>query len=504
MSRRRYMKSSIALCAALVVISGSASGADANPGSFDRSFSENGRVTAPFNVGSYGQDLYVMNDGRILLIGVKNTGAIALLRFKPNGDPDRSLGDDGQVTVPLGNSERQRVIARGNRIYVGATKYANNEGNWVLMKLNGSGDVVETFGTNGKLVIDEGDDERMRFLVPGADGKFYAMGSSHTGQQQLMVARFNGDGTLDTDSDSDPSSHWANDGVFRTEGEGNPSGLGVHELADGRVLAGGATGLDTITMTRFHPDGSIDETFHSGGTATLDFGTEVDHIERMRFGGGAMYVPANAGTYPDSRTLRVGRFTYDGEPDPNFGENGVKNIDLEGVEYANDAAVDALGRPVIALGHHFPEEDQPSEWIVMRLDLDGTRDGTFGNHGIARSSSWLGASDGPSAIAIQADGRIVAGGTVPSGPESGRMAAARYLSGTCGTIGTSGPDAIAGTAAKDHICGAGEADELSGKGQADRLVGGSGPDTLDGGPGTDVCIGGKGADEFIDCEVSQQ
>ena len=490
----------IAACVALVAVPATPSAA-APAGSFDASFSDDGRVTTTMSGDSFGQDIALMDNGRILIVGERHTDATVLLRFRPNGDPDTSFGNDGRVNIPIPvDSERRRVIARGNNIFVGATAGEGDGRNWVFAKLSSAGEVDENYGTGGLLTIDGGGNDTMRDIAPGADGKFYGVGQTHDGQQQFMIARFNSDGTLDTDTDNDPTTHWANDGVFTTNTEGNPSPLGVHEMFDGFVLVGGAGNNYLHTMTRFTPDGEIDDSFHDGGTATFDPGPNLFHIERLGFGGGAMYVASDVDD-GDSQFLRVARITYDGELDLGFDDDGWTDIDVVGDEYANHVAVDALGRPVIGVAQ-YRENNQVPDWVVLRLKTDGSRDESFGNNGAARSSSWLGASEDPATIAIQADGRIVAGGSVTRA-EKARMAVARYLSGTCGIIGTANPDIIAGSPAKDYICGLGEADELIGEGGDDRLLGGGGADVLIGGPGTDTCIGGKGADQYFGCEVTR-
>ena len=491
----------IAACVAVIAAVTAPSQA-APAGSFDNSFSGDGRVKTSMPGNSYGQDMALMNNGKILIVGFRQTGVTVLLRFRPNGAPDMSFGNEGRVTIPIPeNSERRRVIARGDNIFVGATTYEGFDGNWVFAKVNAAGEVDDSYGTSGLLTVDEGFDERMRDLAPGADGKFYGVGQSHTGQGQYMIARFNSDGTLDTDSDDDPSTDWADDGVFRTDSEGNPSPLGVHELGDGNVLVGAAGNNYEHVMVRFTPDGEIDTSFHDGGIATFDPGPNIDHIERLGFGGGAMYVASNV-SENDIRSFRVSRITYDGEPDLGFDDDGRTNVDIAGEEFSNHVVVDALGRPIIAL-YRYRASTETADWVIVRLTTDGSRDETFGTNGVAPSTGLSAASEGPSALAIQADGRILAGGSVAPAPEKGRIAIARYLSGTCGTIGSPLPDLIQGSPAADYICGLGDNDELIGEGGNDRLAGGNGDDILNGGPGTDVCIGGKGTDQYIDCEVER-
>ena len=502
-SRRSSLRLALALCVALVAWSVPSMAAQRPPGSFDKSFSGDGRVLTSFPGISHGQDTYVMENGRVLQVGYRQNDTTVLLRFRPNGTPDNSFGGDGSITVPIPeDSERRRVIARGSTIFVAATTYqgVDNDGNWVFVKVNNDGTVDDDYGDGGLFVVDEGGDDRIRDLAPGMNGKFYGVGQSHDGQGRVMVARFGSDGTLDDDADSDPGVSWAEDGVFTTYIEGGPSPLGAHEMGSGKVLVGGAGNNYSIIMIRFDADGVVDESFQTGGSVEHEFGDNLFHIERIGFGEGRMYVAAD-GDDSESGFLRVGAFTFDGDFDTSFGTNGRKNVRFDGSVYASHIAVDSHGRPVIALNHYLPSA-QNAKWALLRLKTDGARDDAFGNNGVTSSPDWPATGEDNMAVRIQTDGRIVAGGSVVSNGDA-KIGVARYLSGACGIRGTSNGEILVGTPAKDYICGLGEDDELIGLGSDDRIVGGDGDDIINGGPGRDICVGGPGADTLTSCEVQR-
>jgi Ca2+-binding RTX toxin-like protein len=166
-----------------------------------------------------------------------------------------------------------------------------------------------------------------------------------------------------------------------------------------------------------------------------------------------------------------------------------------------------------------------SDFILTRLNFDGSRDASFdGNDG--RASTDFGGTDLPRSLAIDSRGRIVAVGTTvtrdSTGQSTSRFAVARYLGTTppnnaIAIDGTSGNDAIiitqSGTTLTAKINGVSKSFSTSGKTKlvvrghagddiinvassvtlAGYLYGGAGKDKLHGG-GRDEIFGGADTD----------
>ena len=129
---------------------------------------------------------------------------------------------------------------------------------------------------------------------------------------------------------------------------------------------------------------------------------------------------------PDGRVVAVGgteeaallvRYRPDGSLDPTFGAGGIVHGVPAEPAHPSAGALQPDGRIVVA-GSDAGFDD----FLVVRYLADGRLDPGFGTGGVVRTD--FGDVDQAFAVAVQADGRIVAAGR--SGP---RLAVARYLPG---------------------------------------------------------------------------
>jgi uncharacterized delta-60 repeat protein len=460
--------------------------ATAAPGDSDQGFSGDGRRLEDIADGSLLGDSFVMRNGRILVAGETANGLL-VARYRPNGKPDKSFSGNGRVVTNLVPSPgRIRVVSMPNGSIVVAT---DHDGDFALIKLTGSGEVDQTYGANGLMLFDMGSaSDHFRNLTL-ARSKLYAVGAT----SEMVVARFNSDGSLDTNSDTTPG-HWSEDGKQTLAGN---IALGLKVLSNGKVLLVGEDQDYSIIMARFRPNGTPDTNFHNDGTTVLPIGNGVDHIETMGFGRGGVVIAADT-TFEDD-DFRVLRATLKGTLVNSFGQGGRKNFDLGAEEDPQVPLLDATGKPII-VGNR--EVGDVIRWFVLRLKRNGNRDGSFGNDGLAfirfRPNSDVEDAQ-PEAADIQADGRLLGVGYSATTEENTDAALARLLTGTCGKLGTNKGNRLVGSPANDFMCGLKGRDKLLGRGGRDRLKGGPGDDVLKGGRGRDFCYGGGGDDRFVSC-----
>lgn len=163
------------------------------------------------------------------------------------------------------------------------------------------------------------------------------------------------------------------------------------------VVAGYAESRDEsehLILLRYATDGSLDATFGKGGIVTTTFGDQDRGTAVALRPDGKIIVVGHS-----DLQLLVTRFTAAGKPDPTFGTNGVTIVPTQ----ARGAAVALLpdGR-ILAGGSASPQA------IVARFEENGTLDPTFGTAGIA--TALVGTRTDVRAIAVQPDGKLVAGG----------------------------------------------------------------------------------------------
>lgn len=186
------------------------------------------------------------------------------------------------------------------------------------------------------------------------------------------------------------------------------------------------------------PAGSLDTSFGRGGKVTVEFPAEnvgstgpkyqlpfeftPGHLEMAQAPGGKVVVAG---------ATKIVRYLANGKLDQSFGSGGAVTIPRPAgaVFVLSGVAVDSQGRVVLAgLTRPLPTNSTPdpllSSAAVMRFNVDGTPDGSFGNGGTvitnfgiaapkAPGSTYSGASVGLRDIAIDSQNRpVVTGGYV--------------------------------------------------------------------------------------------
>ncbi|MCC2955192.1 hypothetical protein LK542_06110 [Massilia sp. IC2-477] len=218
---------SMALQGDKLLVSGYVGGADGtldaavlrfnSNGSLDTSFGDNGVFLRAIGIGTdNARSMVVLPDGKILLGGTMRSPANDvdgfLLRLNANGSIDTGFGSGGVVKAHLTDGHDVfahiavqpdgKIIAYGT---VGATQSsAGVGGELMVMRYLANGQLDTSFGTNGTTRvpghgIGVGADPGSLVLV---DGKIVIFGTTMTNAgsnaYQPLIARLNGDGSLDT------------------------------------------------------------------------------------------------------------------------------------------------------------------------------------------------------------------------------------------------------------------------------------------------------------------
>lgn len=284
------------------------------------------------------------------------------------------------------------------------------------------GDLDPTFGQGGIARVDLGGYDDGRALAMQPDGKVVMGGSASVpGAVAFGVARFNPNGSLDT-------SFGSGGRVFL-----NPFGhsLNFEDLAlqpDGKIVVGGwvhLTGPDSnydFWLVRFNPNGTLDQGFGTGGLVTTDlFSGSSDQLMALAVQGDGRIIAAGGvrKTPDEDDDFVVVRYLPDGRLDPAFGSGGKAVTGLGGDSLAFGVALQPDGK-IVATGFSF------SEYALVRYDGAGRLDLGFGVDGIARNPVYL-YSAVPYSVAIQRDGKIVVGGIAFPAGLNGDFALWRFL-----------------------------------------------------------------------------
>jgi uncharacterized delta-60 repeat protein len=207
---------------------------------------------------------------------------------------------------------------------------------------------------------------------------------------------------------------------------------------DTNIIAAGATitdGLGSFALARYLSDGSLDASFGTGGIVT----TAVGSNQNTAIYAVALQVDGKivvAGT--DNSTFVLTRYLVNGSLDTSFGVDGIVTTAITG----SSPSIAAFGvaiqvdNSIVAVG------TEGTNFVLVRYMPDGSLDTSFGTGGIVVTS--IGTKSIANAVAIQADGKIVAAGLTFPGGGVQNYALARYLSN--GALDTSfGVDGIVTT-----------------------------------------------------------
>jgi len=255
------------------------------------------------------------------------------------------------------------------------------------------------------------------------DGKILVCGTGTNGSDNIVLMRYNTNGTLDNTFDSD--------GIVITDYLGfDNSAKAIMLQPDGKIIIAGQSfdGSGTaIMLIRYHANGTLDNTFDSDGIVITDLSADDNAANSIALqpDGKIIIGVEHIGTVVVPGDFIVIRYNADGTIDTSFDSDGMTITDLDGENNVCKAVSIQPDGKIIAAGASFvtPGVNQCN---LIRLNPDGSLDNTFDADG--KASSNLG-SDliAVSSMALQPDGKIVLGGYSDATGEIGFMLA-RYNS----------------------------------------------------------------------------
>jgi uncharacterized delta-60 repeat protein len=211
-------------------------------------------------------------------------------------------------------------------------------------------------------------------------------------------------------------------GVVRTDlTPGEDDGFTVAIQPDGKIVVAGGKGIDgpnpRFAIDRYEADGSLDPSFGGGdGKVSVDFtpGADVAYIVRIQEDE-KILVAGPAAYFAGNSRFALARLTSDGSLDPTFGGDGKVTTDITpSSDVLNGMALQANGK-IVAVGSLSAGPDN-GKIGVLRYRTDGSLDPGFGGAGIVRADPTPTYDDG-FAVGVEADGQIVvAGGAGVDGP----------------------------------------------------------------------------------------
>lgn len=209
----------------------------------------------------------------------------------------------------------------------------------------------------------------------------------------------------------DLDTHFGIGGVVTADLGGHEEASAVAVQQDGRIVIGVTRTYSPerpdFRLMRYNADGTLDTAFGRGGIAQTDFlgyggaitSLKIDSQDRI-VAAGYIYSSPQPSPYLD---FAVARYTPSGLLDKTFGSLGKFTRDYGPFDKINAIAIQRDGK-IVAGGYE-------GHFTIFRLTANGSPDLTFADGGIVLTY-FSGAASETYAIALQSDGRIVAGGDV--------------------------------------------------------------------------------------------
>lgn len=349
--------------------------------------------------------------------GGRNTPAIYL-----PGDLDPGFSGDGKQTAFSGNTSQSWAVglqSSGRIVVAGSTSVGSTAIGMVA--LDASGGIDGTFGTVGTVVTDPSSGQGQAFaMLIQPDNKIVLAGEVDTGNgSSLAVLRYNENGSLDTTFDGDGIATLAIGG-FATEGRA------IGQQTDGKlvVAASAYNGSNTdFAVVRFDSDGLLDMSFDADGYALIDFSGGQDLPSAVSIDSYGKIVVAGYSATGSPHDMALTRLNADGSLDTEFDTDGKLLLVVGEAQSAVRAIQIQPDDKIVGVGGSI--SGGFLVFTVIRLNTDGSYDGTFGTAGIATSGFDANHAE-PFAALLQGDGKILTGGYTNQAP--GGFALVRFKS----------------------------------------------------------------------------
>ena len=313
------------------------------------------------------------------------------------------------LAIPLsaaGNDQLLGATVSGTSLFAvgwrAATHDSTADRELVLVKLNDKGEIDTNFGTQGVASLNAqvgGSGETWRGVVVQPSGKIVVSGvvedETVATDRDVVVARFNANGTLDTDFGP------ANTGIHRldlntaigTAGLDATWGLGVDNAGRIYVHAGQrTTALDVnnqpltdtdFVVVRLTVDGDIDTNYGDNGKHVLDILRSSADVRGIYvFADGTAIPHGYARSSATGNTVQpvVYKLTADGDLDTNFASGGVFHEVVLAIQTeVYGVAVQPDGK-IVTAGYGRATGDT-NDWISLRISTSGELDTAWGDQG---------------------------------------------------------------------------------------------------------------------------
>jgi uncharacterized delta-60 repeat protein len=240
----------------------------------------------------------------------------------------------------------------------------------------------------------------------------------------LVTAGFLASALSAARGDLDPT--FGRGGKITTDFGGSEIGWAVAAQRDRKVVVAGdrsQPGPDDFVLARYTARGGLDPSFDGDGKVATDFGGRSDGTRDVEIQGDGKIVAAGVSRQGGRSEIALARYNRDGSLDPTFGEDGKVLTTFQPSSVGASAVLLQADGKIVAGGSTGSGSD--SDFALARYLPDGALDPSFGSGGrvitpISSVTDWL------RALAVQPDGKLVAAGYSYQSLSRGHIVLARY------------------------------------------------------------------------------
>lgn len=379
-------------------------------------------------------------DGKIVTAGFSSTSAIvtpgitaseiALVRYNADGSPDLTFGGTSIVITPIGQVALANAVAiqpADQKIVIagGQSAIAGSALSILIARYVPAGTLDPAFGGGAGFVttpLNAG--AQANGLALQTDGKIVAAGTTTIAGtiRQIFVARYLSDGSLDLPFGG------AGTGIATLPlplGVSNDQGNDIALQSDGKIVVTGArtlvSGIVEFITARFNTNGTLDTTtFNAGGAQPGVVTTSINGIgdtaNSVAIQADGSIVAAGVTTtlaLPLTR-FAMARYTSTGALDSSFGGGtGIVTTPIGNASAINDVAIQPDGKIVAGgFANIIVGLDTITEFALARYNTNGSLDtgATFGPDGSGIVTTQIDNAAVINSILLQPCRQIVAAG----------------------------------------------------------------------------------------------
>ncbi len=278
-------------------------------------------------------------------------------------------------------------------------------GGWnFLSRYTAEGKPDETFSGDGTELTNIS----INSITIQSDGKILVAGFTQNNGLFFTIARYNTEGTLDNS--------FSDDGIQTIDFASRYSlASSVTIQNDDKIVVAGQAFYNSTSgdefydfaVARLNIDGSLDNTFDNDGKLTTTFSLRQNYAYAVKVQGDNKIVVAGQAWNGTSVNFALARYNTDGSLDNTFGVDGKQTTFFEGgYSIIKSIAIQTDGK-IVAGG--YAEKNGQRVFALARYNTDGNLDASFSKDG-KQITSFTDYDTGNS-LDLQSDGKIVLAGS---------------------------------------------------------------------------------------------